>query len=221
VVDAKKIMELLRTHFNTEGNVSIDDEGLVSCTGDVELKTTNTKLPVHFGKVDGHFWCFTNSLISLDGAPHHVGDSFDCSENQLTSLTGAPSSVGKNFECHRNELTSLVGAPTTVGRTFWCSDNQLTSLVGAPTAIGGDFWCYNNPLDSLDGIPTQLHTLYLTFSPTLPLLRSLYAKKIDFYPHDEATVQEILNRYAGEGKRGAIRCQKELIAAGFEGNAKW
>ena len=182
MLDKKKIMDLLKKYFETTGKITIDDEGLVSTTGRVELKQSHKhlRLPVAFGTVGGGFYCNTN------------------------------------------QLTTLVGAPQTVGGDFYCSNNQLTTLAGAPQTVGGVFYCINNKLTTLEGIPTQLRKLWLSYSPNLPLLRTLYAQHIAFDPKiDDPKLLEILNRYAGEGKRGAIRCQKELIAAGFEGNAKW
>jgi hypothetical protein len=51
----------------------------------------------------------------------------------------------------------------------------------------------------------------------------LLAKEIQLYPKDgkHKTAEEILNRYAGQGKRALFDCQKDLEDAGFEGNAKW
>jgi hypothetical protein len=155
------VMQRLQDNFSWVGVITIDDEGLVSCTGYVELKPMHkhTTLPVAFG---------------------------------------------------------------TVGGSFYCSNNQLTTLAGAPQTVGGGFYCSNNQLTTLEGIPTHLRKLWLSYSPALPLLRTLYAQQIEFYPKlRDPTLGEILNRYAGQGKRGAIKCQKELIAAGFEGNARW
>jgi hypothetical protein len=202
MVDKKKIMLLLKKYFDTSVDVTIDDDGLVSCTGNVVLKKiTVTHLPVQFKQVDGYF---------------------DCSNNQLTSLEGAPSEVGRWVDCSNNQLTSLAGAPSDVGGMFACTHNQLTTLVGAPNSISNTFYCSNNPLESLQGMPTFLKKLFITYDPNLPLLRGLYAQEIELYPRlEDKRIETILNKYAGQGKQGVIRCQKELIAAGFEGNAKW
>jgi hypothetical protein len=34
-------------------------------------------------------------------------------------------------------------------------------------------------------------------------------------------IVEILNKYVGQGKSGAIKCAAELIKAGFKDNARW
>ncbi len=112
----------------------------VKVTGDVDLVDAGlTKLPINFTEVGGNFWCYSNELTSLEGAPEEVGRDFNCSYNELTSLVGAPRKVGRSFFCSYNELTSLEGAPEEVDTDFWCRDNQLTSLKGKPKFIGGDF----------------------------------------------------------------------------------
>ena len=154
-------MRLFLTHFTASGDISIDDEGLVSVAGNVSLLQNSKvkRLPVSFKKVDGD---------------------------------------------------------------FWCNNNQLTTLEGTPNSVGRRFFCWNNPLTTLEGMPTQLLSLRLSYSPTLPLLRSLYAKKIDFWPElDDKTLEKILNTYAGQGEAGAFACGAELATAGFKENARW
>jgi hypothetical protein len=91
---------------------SINSEGLVDVNGDVKLHSEElTKLPLNFGYVSGNFYCYSNQLINLDGAPVSVGGLFACSYNHLTSLKGCPHVVGGNFYCNNNRLTSLRFAP--------------------------------------------------------------------------------------------------------------
>ena len=101
---------------------------------------------IRFGSVGGNFYCSSNQLTSLEGAPEKVGGNFYCSYNQLTSLEGAPREVRGDFYCHENQLTSLEGAPREVKRDFDCSSNQLTSLEGAPREVKRDFYCMENPI---------------------------------------------------------------------------
>ena len=202
MVNKNEIMELLKKYFKTTGVITIDDEGLVSCTGDVGLQPElkHERLPVSFDK---------------------VGGKVHCSNNQLTTLQGAPKKVGGLFWCHNNQLTTLEGAPTSVGGDFWCYHNQLTSLQGGPNNVGGSFWCHYNQLTTLEGLPV-VRKLFLSYSPTLPLLRCLLAKQVEFHPElENKTIENILNKYAGQGKRALFDCQKELEDAGFERNARW
>ena len=265
MVDKDKIMALLKQYFTTTGDVTISDDGLVSCTGYVILKVYQHKrLPVSFDKIDGFFDCSHNQLTTLEGAPKSVVGDFSCHNNQLTTLEGAPQSVGGNFscwnnqlttlehspqsvvggfECFSNQLTTLEGAPQSVGGdfscynnqlttlehspqsvhgSFSCSYNQLTTLEGAPKSVGYDFYCINNPLTTLEGMPAIPGTLKLSYSPTLPLLRCLLAKEVQFFPTlKDKTIETILNKYTGQGKRAMFDCQKELEDAGFAENARW
>ena len=91
---------------------------------------------VAFGRAKGNFYCGSNQLTSLDGAPKTVNGRFYCDNNQLTSLEGAPKTVGVYFDCSSNQLTSLVGAPLTFHGHFFCGSNPLTSLEGAPERVG-------------------------------------------------------------------------------------
>ena len=173
MVDKKEILWLLNQHFETTGEVTISDEGLVSCTGNVELKNMQNfqRFPVSFERVDGSFLCVGGRLTTLEGAPQRVGGDFDCTLNNLTL--------------------------------------------------------------SLDGLSSHIEgTVFLNYYPRLPLLRTLAAKEGVMFvtsnplipaPLSEDTqhVQKILNRYAGKGRRVIHLCAKELIAAGFEENAKW
>lgn len=107
-------------------NYTINSDGTVDVDGDVSFSHKKlTKLPLKFKSVSGNFYCHSNSLTSLEGAPSNVGGSFYCSNNNLTSLKGAPSSVGGYFYCNRNRLISLEGAPSNVGSGFYCDDNPV------------------------------------------------------------------------------------------------
>ncbi len=226
MVDKNEIMELLKKYFKTTGEITIDDHGLVSCNGHVELTHDTARLPVRFGDVAGDFFCRNNEkLISLEGAPQVIGGDFWCDNTKLTSLAGAPQKV-TGFRCRKNQLLkSLEGGPVEVLSTFYCSQNPLlSSLLGAPASVGSDFWCYSNTkLRSLEGFPEVGDTVHITYKNRLPLLRTLMAKKIEFYPDnlDVWTVKQILNKYAGNGIRYLFECQKDLEDAGFEGNAHW
>lgn len=201
MVDKKEIRSLLKANFKTTGQVTIDAEGLITCQGNVILKRQLPQFPVRFKSVLGYFQCDYNQLTTLDGAPESVGGSFLGSSNQLISLKGAPKNV--------------VGS-------FVCINNQLTSLEGAPSSVGDLFSCHLNPLTSLQGMPLELNYLAIPYTPTLPLLRCLAAKSISLRSSiNHTTVETILNKYAGQGRRAMFDCQKDLIDAGFEDNARW
>jgi hypothetical protein len=140
--------------------------------------------------------------------------------------------VSGDFVCSRKMLETLVGSPKKVGERYYCSGNLLTSLLGAPEHVGTDFYCVgNNQLTSLEGLPETLKgVFFVSWNPKLPLLRSLVAKEIDLRGDLSFTnakygemfqVRDILNKYAGEGKPGALKAAAELIRAGFKDNARW
>jgi hypothetical protein len=201
MVNVNSITKLLTKHFEITGKHQIDPvTGMVHVQGDVRLTRQVTQLPVSFAEVSGKFSCNYNRLTSLQGAPPHVGGNFWCENNSLTSLQGAPLHVGGSFGCENNSLTSLQGAPDHVGGDFYCRNNSLTSLQGAPDHVGGKF--------------------YLTYASDLPLLRLVTYAQVHVYDAPLA-VDLILNKYAGEGKPGAIKAAGELIRAGYGENARW
>jgi len=129
-----------------------------------------------------------------------------------------------------NELTTLEGCPQSVGDVFSCLDNKLTSLEGGPSSVSKDYWCSYNPLETLKGLPDHMSTLYITYSPTLPLMRSLIASDILLYGDSsglEVQIQDVLNKYAGRGKAGMMACSSELLTLGkklgvdLRQNARW
>jgi len=81
----------------------LNSEGKWDCPGDINLSDLGLrKIPVQFGEVSGDFFCDSNKLTSLQGAPSKVSGNFYCSYNKLTSLQGAPSKVSGSFYCSNN-----------------------------------------------------------------------------------------------------------------------
>ena len=68
-----------------------------------------------------------------------------------------------------------------------------------------------------------------SYSPTMPLLRCLIAKEINLYPKTNINnqIQEILNKYAGQGRKAALDCAADLLSLGkklnidLTMNARW
>ena len=133
------------------GRDGIDYKGNV----DWELKNL-TRIPIRFRSVTGYFFCFSNHLTTLAGAPAEVGGDFICSHNHLTTLAGAPGHVDGYFSCSYNHLTNLEHAPGRVGGGFRCSHNHLTTLEHAPGHVGGDFICSDNHLTTLEHAPARV-----------------------------------------------------------------
>ena len=250
-IDKDEIRKIFNEHFTYDGEITIDDNGFISCSGVVNLVSKLSKLPVKFLKVDGDFNCSNNQLTTLVGSPTSVGGHFDCANNKLITLVGSPASVDGGFYCHDNQLTTLAGGPTSVDGSFDCSSNQLTTLVGSPTSVGGYFDCHNNNLETLAGCPTSvgkwfdcynnpnlknlnhlstgISDLYLSYSPTMPLLRCLIAEAVRVDPKTDTTTQikDVLNKYAGQGRKAALDCAADLLSLGkklgidLTMNARW
>jgi hypothetical protein len=139
-------------------------------------------------------------VASLPVSFGRVSGSFWCTNHDLNTLVGSPTEVGKNFWCEANFLRNLEGAPKSVGANFDCSNNQLTTLDGAPLSVGGNF--------------------EVDYSSLLPLLRLLQYNHIHV-ANAPKVVTQILNKYAGTGKRGMLGAGVELARAGFKANARW
>ena len=143
-------------------------------------------------------------LVELpNNLPQTVTGKFWCNRNKLTSLEYCPSYVGGNFYCYNNRLTSLNFCPSEVGGDFYCHRNKLTSLEDIHKQIkkiGGDFYCHDNKIKS--------HILGLM----LVEIGGDIVTKLD----DRKEVDEILNKWKNQGRKGALGCQRELIAAGYK-----
>ncbi len=250
MVDVEKIKKTFDKYYSHTGKLSIDpNTGLISCTGSVKSKEKSylddkpgiKTLRVRFGKIRYDFVVEHTDLVSLEGAPSWVGRDFRCGSNKLTSLLGSPLHVGGDFNCDKNLLQSLEHCPKSVGaifscmtnqlsslehapekvNTLYCMENKLTSLHGAPKKITGELGAWGNPLESLEGMPEEVNLLWLHYSPTLPLLRCLTAKKMWQGIGWPREVWDTLQKYMGQGREGAFDCRRELRAAGFEENARW
>lgn len=162
-----------------------------------------TKLPSDLPKkINGVFICNENLLTTLEWCPLEVGDIFDCSANRLTSLEHCPKTVGGAFRCSSNALTSLEHCPAVVGYEFYCSGNKITSLKDIHkmiTEIGGTFYCHRNPI--------KTHILGIMLIDI--------GKKIHTELGDGTDVDEILNKWKNQGRKGVLGAQRELIEAGY------
>ena len=200
MVDVDKIKRDLYKNFEVDGSVKIDPStGVVDVDGDVYLIKPISHLPVKFGTVRGSFYCGDNQLTNLEGAPRHVGGYFNGCRNRLTSLEGAPDHVGEDFDCY---------------------DNQLTNLEGAPNHVGGDFNCAHSPLISLKGAPDHVGKFWCSYAKSLPLMRLLVYPMVEIYGAPPR-LEDIINKYTGQGKPGALKAAVELIRAGYKENARW
>ena len=203
MVDKDKILMNLKKFFHYQGSIDIDNQGLVSCRGDVQFLAGGNKLPVQFAVVEGDFRAVRRGLSTLVGAPH---------------------TVKGHFICMNNPITTLQGGPTSVYHDVYVNGCQLTNLVGAPTCTR--LYVQSNPLQSLEGMPENLKVVGFTFDRHLPMLRALQAEKISMFMPDTfyplaLTCHKILNKYAGKGHTAALECAAELANLGLKENARW
>jgi len=232
--------ELVKSYFKIHGTIKINND-VVDVEGEVSSIMPMTELPFQFGKVTGEFICPQNNLTSLKGSPCSVHNfylsdnklesleggptevnGFFCEDNRLSSLIGSPTKVTSDFNCSNNELASLIGAPKTVGGNFVCFNCNLSSLIGAPEEVGGNFECTgNHDLTSFEGAPKIIEDgFYCDWTENLPMLSLLKYKAICIFDNNDVNL--ILRKYAGKKplRQSIIQCQRELIDAGFEGNAR-
>lgn len=134
--------------------------------------------------------------------------------------------INGDFSVSGAKLKTLKGCPEIIDGTFSLSYNNLTSLEGGPKEVYGEYLCVNNPIESLNGLPTQVtERIVLDFNDELPMLNLLFVKDLKLFefnggPEQSIQVEQILNKYLRQGRKGAILCAAELTRAGFKGNAR-
>ncbi len=130
---------------------------IVNTQGDVNLKGQNlARIPIKFGRIEGHFDCSENKLKDFDFAPYYVAHGFYASQNELTSLKGCPNFVGADMNVSENKIKNLDFFPKFLGREFNISKNELKTLEGLPKVMNGGLFCRANRLQSLKGAPEHI-----------------------------------------------------------------
>ena len=63
--------------------------GLVNCDGDFVCRNQKLTdfLGIGFGEIKGGFYCYSNQLHSLEGAPLTVGGGFSCADNPVSEVS--------------------------------------------------------------------------------------------------------------------------------------
>jgi len=165
--------------------------------GDITINNINGSQIVD---VDGTVEPYSTSF-HIEKLPFKFGkvESFIFSDIGLTTLIGSPHTADV-FNVSKNKLSTLEGGPKTVGTYYSCNDNPLVNLKGAPDSVGVEF--------------------RVSWSENLPLLSIL---KYDLvFVRGKIAVNAIMQKYAGKKplRQVIIQCQKELIDAGYKGNAR-
>jgi hypothetical protein len=60
----------------------------------------------------------------------------------------------------------------------------------------------------------------LDYDQKLPLLRVLVARQI-FIDYIPIPLNDIIQKYAGQGRKGSLACAAEMARAGYKENARW
>jgi hypothetical protein len=113
------------------------------------------------------------------------------------------------------------------GGSYACSHNFLKNFEGAPTQFTGYFvgvGQMGEGITSVSGLPPDARQVDITYQKQLPMLKLLKQKSVHVRQSLTANlhpITEIIEKYAGEGKPGAIRAAAEMIKAGYKDNARW
>jgi len=156
-----------------------------------------------------------DDVVNVTGNVHLI--------EQVKQLPFQFGNVTGDFKCYNNELTTLEGSPKSVGGSFWCYNNELTSLVGSPLSVKGSFRCYENKLKTLDGAPKTVEDLFhVDWQEDLPMLSLLKYGKIMLIIDGNDQVSRIINQHNGTKplRKAILDCQKDLLDAGYKGNAR-
>jgi hypothetical protein len=131
----------------------------------------------------------------------------------------------------QDHLKDLQGSPHSVSGEFFVLAKNLTHLTGAPEHVGNRCVMRSNQLRSLEHLPKTAQVLRINISPTLPLLRLTersYSIVWGFPVSVGGTgnpllkkATDIINKYVGTGRAGALQAAAELARAGCKGNARW
>lgn len=176
-----------------------------------------------------------NRLSSLDHAPKEVHKSFDVADNRLESLENGPVLVNGYYNCSNNKLKNLKGIPSRVDGSLIAPNNFIDSLDGFPTQVDGYINIAHNKLTSLAGIDKIIKkmngSLYIDGNPIISNI--LGVMKINglsgIIPGlAKNTVSlnllkacEIVTKHIGDGNKGILAAQQELIDADLEDFAEF
>ena len=184
---------------------------------------------------------FLNSNFRILGQ-YHIHDNGEVDTTGDTSfrsleITRLPVQFGKvdgKFDCSQTSLKTLEGCPRIVNSYFECEFTNITSFQGAPREINGNLYCRNNQFVSLQGMPDKIKgEIWIDYNQKLPLLRLLVSDggvsfRMDAREqHYALQIEEVLNKFKGQGKRGVLDCSRELINLGkklkidLSRNIKW
>ena len=108
---------------------TINPDGSIDANRDVYLNNKGlTKLPLKFNKINGFINFSSNRLISLEGSPMEINNSFWCNLNRLTSFEYTPKIIRGGLDCRFNNIKTFEHFPSCIKYYFCCDDNPIEEV---------------------------------------------------------------------------------------------
>lgn len=171
-------------------------------------------------KISGDVQVLPDLTVNVQGTVSLRRGAFALPDHELPVQFGTVD----NIYLDSARLKSCKGSPRIVTDSMWLHGNPIESLENAPEYVGKYLGLSRTKLKNLHNFPEHVGKVALDYSEHLPLLRSLTAHSI-VWPNAQATppveVSDIMDKYAGQGKSGALNCALELKKAGYAENARW
>ena len=216
-VNNKKILKTVVPGVprHVRGNYECEELGLDSLLGGPDA-------------VGGAYMCQHNNLTSLDGIATSITGDLLANNNLIESTNGIPQNV-RSIELGRNRLTSS-------GDLSYLCDDCIHSiyLYRNPLVDLGPFPEHVGTLDISNTLITDLHDIHrklrrcFKFDAACSSIRSsvLGLMYIEIHGtillgwndhrHDADAVQNILNKWKNQGRKGVLGAQRELLDLGYD-----
>ncbi len=193
--------------------------------GTVNIKSANlTELPVYIHCVEETFDCSGNLFNNFDDKfPSTIGGHFYCVDGHLMSTKNIPV-VKHCVDLSRNHITKLEDMSHLSFTSLCLANNKIKSLAGAPKYIDSFLDVSYNKICSMKNVHLNLkYCEQLDLSENsieeggiglilVPGLNTICfsTRKNEYVPFFDALT--IIRKYLGQGKKGLLACQEDLIA---------
>ena len=132
----------------------------------------------------------------------HLWKQYNANQTGITSMKGCPKIINGKFRVASNQLSSFEFAPEIVKAQVVLSENKFK-----------DFHNIHKYFKEIDG---ELYAEHMDLDG--PMLGLLKIRKLHRIIIDDMELGDIINKYLPEGD--ILKCQEELINAGYEAQAK-
>lgn len=189
-----------------------------------KMSVSNLKL---FPKiVGGNYIVEYSELESLEGAPEIVDGSFSVGGNNLTTLEHGPKEVSGYYSASMNLLETLKGIPSGRVKDLNISSNPTLKVLDfLPNEIINNLDITNTEIKSFKDIHKKIKSSNSIKIParmytnSLDLIRSNIKEIVGLGKGDtpEAYIFcSILEKHIGQGRKGVLACQTELISSSYD-----